>query len=80
MACGRELVMNFSNDRLLRRIDFDLMRGEMIPRAMSSSVHHSFSGVTVPSLQRTVKRNTAAASPIGGHWFNATFDHVTPRQ
>ena len=61
LAYSREAVMYFSEDGLLRRTDFDVVCGETIPLIAYSSAHQSFSGLTVSTLHRIVRR-----SPSGG--------------
>ena len=84
LAYARECVMYFSDDGLLRRTDFDLACGETIPIAAYSSAHQSFSGLTVPTLHRAVKRGASGHSPGGAplldvEIFDAAFDWTTPR-
>ncbi len=60
LAYAREAVMYFGEDGLLRRTDFDVVCGETIGLAAYASAHQAFSGVTVPTLHRTVKRSATA--------------------
>jgi hypothetical protein len=71
--------MYFSDDGLLRRTDFDLVCGETLPLAAYSSAHQSFSGLTVPTFHRAVRRNAACGasrkmSLLDIEIFDATFD------
>jgi hypothetical protein len=61
LAYSREAVMYFDEDGLLRRTDFEVVCGETIPLIAYSSAHQSFSGLTVPTLHRIVRR-----TPLGG--------------
>jgi hypothetical protein len=56
LACSRELVMYFGDDGLLRRTDFDVECGGTISLVDYASAHQSFSGLTVPTLHRTLLR------------------------
>jgi hypothetical protein len=56
LACSREAVMYFGEDSLLRRTDFEVVCGDTIPLVAYSSAHQSFSGLTVPTLHRIVRR------------------------
>jgi hypothetical protein len=60
LAYAREAVMYFGEDGLLRRTDFDLVSGETIGLAAYASAHQAFSGLTLPTLHRTVRRVAAA--------------------
>jgi hypothetical protein len=62
VAYTRASVMHFSDDGLLKRTDFDLVCGETLPLAAYSSAHQSFSGLTVPTLHRAVRRNAAGCA------------------
>jgi hypothetical protein len=56
-----EAVMYFGGDGLLRRTDFDIVCGETIRLVNYSSAHQAFSGLTLPTLHRAVRR-TASGS------------------
>lgn len=56
LACAREAVMYFGGDGLLRRTDFDIVCGDTIRLVAYASAHQSFSGLTVPTLHRTIRR------------------------
>jgi hypothetical protein len=56
LAYAREAVMYFGDDGLLRRTDFDVVYGEPIGLAAYASAHQVFSGLTVPTLHRMVRR------------------------
>jgi hypothetical protein len=62
LAYAREAVMYFGGDGLLRRTDFDIMCGDTIRLVAYSSAHHSFSGLTVPTLHRTVRRSASGGA------------------
>jgi hypothetical protein len=62
LAYAREAVMYFGGDGLLRRTDFDIVCGETIRLVAYSSAHQSFSGLTVPTLYRTVRRTASGAA------------------
>ena len=79
LAHAREAVMYFGEDGLLRRTDFDVVCGETIGLAAYASAHQAFSGLTVPTLHRTVRR--AATAGVRGQKpvldveiFDAVFD------
>jgi hypothetical protein len=79
VAYTRASVMHFSDDGLLKRTDFDLVCGETLPLAAYSSAHQSFSGLTVPTLHRAVRRNAAGCasrkmSLLDIEIFDAAFD------
>ena len=79
LAYARESVMYFSDDGLLRRTDFDLLCGEMIPIVVYSSAHQCFSCLTVPTLHRAVAYEAAEGAPqrtplLDIEIFDATFD------
>ena len=59
LAYAREAVMYFGGDGLLRRTDFDIVCGDTIRLVAYSSAHQSFSGLTVPTLHRTVRRTAS---------------------
>jgi len=59
LAYAREMVMYFDNDDMLRRTDFDLVCGDIVPVTNYSSAHQSFSGLTVPTLHRALRRAAA---------------------
>jgi hypothetical protein len=63
LSYAREAVMYFGDDGLLRRTDFDIVCGDIIRLVAYSSAHQSFSGLTVPTLHRTVRR-TASGAPF----------------
>ena len=56
LAYARESVMYFGEDALLRRTDFDVVCGEPLRLVDYASAHHRFSGLTVPTLHRMVRR------------------------
>jgi hypothetical protein len=62
LAYAREAVMYFGRDGLLRRTDFDIVCGETIRLVAYSSAHQSFSGLTVPTLHRTVRRTRSGGT------------------
>jgi hypothetical protein len=62
LAYAREAVMYFGGDGLLRRTDFDIVCGDKIRLVAYSSAHQSFSGLTVPTLHRTVRRTASGAA------------------
>jgi len=59
LACAREAVMYFGGDCLLRRTDFDIVCGDTIRLVAYASAHQSFSGLTVPTLHRMVRRTAS---------------------
>lgn len=79
LAYSREAVMYFDDDGLLRRTDFDVTCGETLPLAAYSSAHQSFSGLTMPTLHRVVRRAPSGGPPQGRpvldiEIFDAVFD------
>ena len=56
LAYAREAVMYFGGDGLLRRTDFEIVCGDTLRLVAYSSAHQSFSGLTMPTLHRTVRR------------------------
>jgi hypothetical protein len=68
LAYAREMVMYFDDDGMLWRTDFDLVCGETVPIVNYSSAHQSFSGLTVPTLHRALRRvtpdGTSARAPL----------------
>jgi hypothetical protein len=62
LAYAREAVMYFGDDGLLRRVDFDIVCGETIRLAAYASAHQTFSGLTVATLYRTVRRAASGAA------------------
>lgn len=79
LAYAREAVMYFGGDGLLRRTDFDIVCGDTIRLAAYSSAHQSFSGLTMPTLHRTVRRTTSGGAlekkpVLDIEIFDATFD------
>jgi hypothetical protein len=56
LAFAREAVMYFDRDAMLRRTDFDLTCGGVLPIVAYSSAFQSFSGFTVPTLFRATRR------------------------
>jgi hypothetical protein len=56
LAYAREAVMYFGNEGLLRRTDFDIVCGERIRLVVYSSAYQAFSGLTVPTLHRALRR------------------------
>lgn len=61
LAYAREAVMYFGDDGLLRRTDFEVVCGDTIRLIDYASAHQSFSGLTVPTLHRTVRRVASGA-------------------
>ena len=61
LAYAREAVMYFDDDGMVRRTDFDLVCGETVPIVAYSSAYQTFSGLTVPTLYRALRR-----APEGG--------------
>lgn len=61
LAYAREAVMYFDDDGMLRRTDFELLCGDLVSVVAYSSAHQSFSGYTVPTLHRALRRG-----PCGG--------------
>jgi hypothetical protein len=79
LAYSREAVMYFDDDGLLRRTDFDIVCGEATPLVAYASAHQSFSGLTIPTLHRIVKRPPSGAPPqrnpvLDVEIFDAAFD------
>lgn len=62
LVCAREVVMYFGGDGLLRRTDFDIVCGDTIHLVAYSSAHQSFSGLTVPTLHRMVRRTASGGA------------------
>jgi len=56
LAYAREAVMYFDRNAMLRRTDFDLMCGGVLPIVTYSSAYQSFSGFIVPTLHRAMRR------------------------
>ncbi|HSZ50592.1 MAG TPA: hypothetical protein VK801_03400, partial [Caulobacteraceae bacterium] len=62
-----------------RRTDFDIVCGEATPLVAYASAHQSFSGLTIPTLHRIVKRPPSGAPPqrnpvLDVEIFDAAFD------
>jgi hypothetical protein len=68
LAYARELLMYFGEDGLIRRTDFDMVCGEATSLVAYASAHQAFSGMTVPTLHRIVRRaprqDGARAKPV----------------
>ena len=62
LAYAREAVMYFGDDGLLRRTDFDIVCGDTVRLVAYASAHQSFSGLTVPTLHRTVRRTASGGA------------------
>jgi hypothetical protein len=56
LTYARDAVMYFGDDGLIRRTDFDVICGQTIRLAAYASAHQAFSGLTVPTLYRAVRR------------------------
>lgn len=79
LAYARDAVMYFDDDGLLRRTDFDVVCGDTIRLAVYSWAHQAFSGLTVPTLHRTVRRAASGAAlenrpVLDVEIFDAAFD------
>ena len=78
LAYAREAVMYFDGDGMVRRTDFDLVCGETVSIVTYSSAYQSFSGVTVPTLHRAVRRRPDGGGVLGKlldiEIFDAAFD------
>jgi hypothetical protein len=79
LTYARDAVMYFGDDGLLRRTDFDVVCGETIRLAAYASAHQDFSGLTVPTLYRTVRRAASGAARekrpvLDVEIFDAAFD------
>lgn len=70
LAYASESVMYFGEDGLLRRTDFDIDCGRVVSIVAYSSAHQSFSGLTVPTLHRAMRR----LAPGGALERGALFD------
>jgi|HubBroStandDraft_5_1064220.scaffolds.fasta_scaffold61962_2 hypothetical protein len=62
LSYAREAVMYFGCDGLLKRTDFDIVCGDAVRLIAYASAHHSFSGLTVPTLYRAVRRTSSGAA------------------
>jgi hypothetical protein len=62
LAYAREAVMYFGSDGLLRRTDFDIVCGDKIRLVVYSSAYQVFSGLTVPTLYRTLRRTASGGA------------------
>ena len=79
LAYAREAVMYFDDNGMVRRTDFDLVCGETVPIVTYSSAYQSFSGLTVPTLHRALRRGPQGGVPgksplLDIEIFDATFD------
>jgi hypothetical protein len=54
--------MYFGAEGLLRRTDFDIVCGDTIRLVAYSSAYQAFSGVTVPTLYRTLRRSASGGA------------------
>jgi hypothetical protein len=62
LAYASEAVMYFGAEGLLRRTDFDIVCGDTIRLVAYSSAYQAFSGVTVPTLYRTLRRSASGGA------------------
>lgn len=62
LAYAREAVMYFDDDGMLRRTDFELLCSDLVSVVVYSSAHHSFSGCTVPTLHRALRRTPCSGA------------------
>jgi len=79
LAFGREAVLYFGEDGLLRRTDFDAVCGDATQLVVNASAHQAFCGLTLPTLHRIV-RGPGLAAPqkrqpiLDLEIFDAAFD------